>query len=171
MCFANGSASLKMTTAIANKRLLDEVNLANRWFHAKKTRPIWARRIEFAQTVKTLEGEFRVDVGHFLCKGEAGDVWPQSEESLFKRYWASDEIDADGWRKYVPQPAARGVMATQIDHPFEVESCWGILAGKPNDFLVKNFQDCSTVYPDDVWVVDQSLFQQTYEVEVIVPGT
>ena len=58
----------------ANKALLDEANATGRWFHAKKTRPIWARRLEAAQTVKTLEGEEQVAAGHDLCKGEAGDI-------------------------------------------------------------------------------------------------
>ncbi len=146
-----------------HKALLDEANAAARWFHAKKTHPIWARRLETAQMVKTLEGEEQVAAGHYLCKGEAGDIWPQSEKSLTKRYAATDEVDADGWRKYAPHPDAQGVLATQIDHPFEVQATWGRLTGKPGDFLVKNFQDRETAYPTDVWIVDQTLFRQTYE--------
>ena len=154
------------TTASAtqpNELLLDEANAAAKWFHAKKTRPIWARRLEEAQTVKTLEGEEQVTAGHYLCKGEAGDIWPQTEKNLNKRYSATDEVTADGWRKYQPHPDAQGVMATQIDHPFEVQATWGKLSGKPGDFLLKNFSDRETAYPDDVWLVDQTLFQQTYE--------
>ena len=69
-------------TGSANKTLLDEANAAGQWFHAKKTRPIWAKRLEAAQTVKTLEGEEQVAAGHYLCKGEAGDIWPQTEQTL-----------------------------------------------------------------------------------------
>ncbi|MEI8384272.1 MAG: hypothetical protein WCJ09_29465 [Planctomycetota bacterium] len=146
-----------------NKALLDEANAAGKWFHAKKTRPIWAKRLEAAQTVKTLEGEEQVAAGHFLCKGEAGDIWPQTEKDLNKRYTATDEVTTDGWGKYQPHPDAQGVMATPIDHPFEVQATWGQLTGKPRDFLVKNFQDRETAYPADVWIVDQILFRQTYE--------
>ena len=53
-------------------------------------------------------------------------------------------------------------MATQIDHPFEVQATWGKLSGKPGDFLLKNFSDRKTTYPDELWNVDQRLFQQTY---------
>ena len=151
-----------------NKPLLDEANAAGKWFHAKKTRPIWARRLETAQTVKTLEGEEQVEAGHYLCKGEAGDIWPQTEKDLNKRYTATDDVTADGWRKYQPHPDAQGVMATPIDHPFEVHATWGKLTGKPGDFLVKNFSDRETAYPTDVWIVDQTLFQQTYE--SVAPG-
>lgn len=146
-----------------NKALFDEANASGQWFHAKKTRPIWARRLEAAQTVKTLEGEEQVAAGHYLCKGEAGDIWPQTEQTLNKRYTATNEITADGWRKYQPHPDAQGVLATQIDHLFEVHATWGKLTGKPGDFLVKNFQDRETAYATDVWIVDQTLFRQTYE--------
>jgi hypothetical protein len=71
-------------------------------------------------------------------------------------------VDSDGWRKYVPHPDAQGVLATQIDHGFSVQASWGKLTGKPGDLLVKNFQDRDTVYPTDVWIVDQTLFSQTY---------
>ncbi len=151
-----------------NKALLDEANAAGRWFHAKKSRPIWARRLEAAQSVKTLEGEEQVDAGHYLCKGEAGDIWPQTEQDLHERYTATDEVAAGGWRKYQPHPDAQGVLATQIDHPFEVQATWGQLTGKPGDFLLKNFRDRDTAYPADVWIVDQTLFGQTYE--SVAPG-
>lgn len=57
-------------------------------------------------------------------------------------------------------------MATQIDHPFGVQAIWGKLAGKLGDFLLKNFSDRDTASPADLWIVDQTLFQQTYEVVV-----
>ncbi len=86
------------------------------------------------------------------------------EQTLNKRYTATDEVADDGWRKYQPHPDAQGVLTTQIDHPFEVQATWGKLAGKPKDFLVKNFSlDHEATYPADVWIVDQTLFQQTYE--------
>lgn len=53
-------------------------------------------------------------------------------------------------------------MATQIDHPFEVHAQWGKLTGKQGDFLVKNYGDAETDYPEDVWIVDRTLFGQTY---------
>jgi hypothetical protein len=146
-----------------NRKLLDEVNQAQTWLHAKKTRPIWARRLEAAQMVKTLEGEEQVAAGHFLCKGEAGDIWPQTEKDLLKRYIATDELADDGWRKYQPNPDAQGVLAAPIDHAFEVQASWGKLSGKRGDFLVKNFTDRDTPYPADIWIVDQTLFRQTYE--------
>jgi hypothetical protein len=152
-----------VTMTSANQAMLDEVNSLGGWFHARKTRPIWARRLEEAQSVKTLEGDEFVEAGHYLCRGEAGNVWPQTEKDLLRRYTASDEFGADGWRKYLPNPDARGVMAIQVDRPFEVHAPWGTLTGKAGDFLLKNFEDRETLYPDDLWIVDQTLFGETYE--------
>jgi hypothetical protein len=153
-----------MSKVMLNQQILDEANAAAKWFHAKKNRPIWAKRLELAQTVKTLEGEEQVEAGHYLCRGEAGDIWPQTEKDLTRRYQVTNEIDADGWRKYRPNPDAEGVMATQIDHSFSVHASWGTLSGKSGDYLLKNWHDRDIAYPQDVWIVDQTLFQQTYEV-------
>ena len=149
---------------VFNQQVLDNANAADKWFHAKKTRPIWAKRLESAQTVTTLEGKEQVEAGHYLCRGEAGDIWPQTEKDLTRRYQATDEADVDGWRKYQPDADAEGVMATQVDGQFSIKASWGTLTGKPGDYLLKNWGDRDTVYPEDVWIVDQTLFQQTYEV-------
>jgi len=146
-----------------NKVLLDEANELPHWFHARKTRPIWARELESEQQIQTLEGMETVQAGHYLCRGEAGDIWPQAKEQLGKRYSPTDEISPDGWRNYVPRSDAEGVMAIPIDHSFGVQTSWGQLIGKPSDFLVKNFHDRDVPYPDDVWIVDQKLFCETYE--------
>ncbi|MFO1002342.1 MAG: PGDYG domain-containing protein [Planctomycetaceae bacterium] len=118
--------------------------------------------------MKTLEGEEQVEAGHYLCRGEEGDIWPQTEKDLTRRYQAVDEVDADGWRKYQPNPDAEGAMAMQIHHPFSVKTSWGTLSGKPGDYLLKNWHDRDTAHPEDVLIVDQTLFQQTYESVVSV---
>lgn len=145
-----------------NRALLDEVNSAGHWFHVKKTKPIWVQEVKEARKVKTLEGEETVEPGHFLCRGEAGDIWPQKKADLEKKYVSTDE-EADGWRKYLPRPDAEGVLATEVDHPFVVYATWGELKGKAGDFLIKNYADKEADYPTDVWLVDRTLFEQTYE--------
>jgi hypothetical protein len=145
-----------------NQALLEEVNSSGKWFHAKKTRPIWAQEIKVARKVTTLEGEETVEPGHFLCRGEAGDIWPQKKADLEKKYVATEE-EKDGWRKYLPRPDAQGVLAAAVEHPFVVHAKWGKLTGKAGDFLIKNFADKETDFPADVWLVDQKLFIETYE--------
>jgi hypothetical protein len=146
----------------ANRPLLDEMAAGRRWFHARKTRPIWVKQLTAAQRVNTLEGEEDVPAGTFLCRGEAGDLWPQAQERLEAKYEAAGEPDTDGWRKYVPRPDNEGVMAAQVDHEFAIEAEWGTLQGKPGDYVLKNYSDRDVAAPDDVWVVDQGLFKATY---------
>jgi hypothetical protein len=146
-----------------NAAVLDEVNRGGKWFHARKTRPIWVKTVEHDQTVQTLEGEVRVAAGDLLCRGVGGELWPQKPAAVAKKYTPTEEMDADGWRKHVPQPDAEGVMAAQVDHPFAVMATWGRLSGKAGDFVVKNFRDRDAERPDDVWIVDQGLFRETYQ--------
>jgi len=156
-------SSAQPSTIHANAVLLQEVNQAGLWFRAKKTRPIWARQLQKSERVKTLEGEEEVPAGTFLCRGEAGDIWPQSADRLQGRYLATDDVTDGAWRKYVPRPESDGVLAARIDHPFEVTAQWGQLKGKAGDFLVKSFTDRDQVIPDDVWIVDAALFRATYD--------
>ncbi len=159
-----GSAGLTVSPSEnANVRLLDGVNRTGRWFRAKKTGPVWVRVAETRESVQTLEGIEHVDAGGCICRGEAGDLWPQSAETLASRYGATDDVDAAGWRKYIPRTHAPGVMAASMPDAFVVQSRWGALRGKAGDYLVKNYADRDVPYPDDVWVVDQALFGHTYE--------
>ena len=146
-----------------NQALLDEINAGGMWFQAKKTRAIWTRKLQQDQTVKTLEGEVAAHAGDFLCRGEAGELWPQSTKTLEARYTATDTVDGEGWRKYEPHPDAEGVLAAQVGHAFSVAATWGRLTGKAGDFILKNHRDSQVAYPEDVWVVDQALFRATYE--------
>ena len=112
--------------------------------------------------LETLEGTEHVQQGDFICRGESGDEWPQSGDDLARKYRPTESIDQNGWRKYEPKAGVQGVMAVQVEHAFEVEAKWGRLRGKPGDFILKNYEDRDTDYPDDLWIVDQQLFNSTY---------
>ena len=79
--------------------------------------------------------------GNYLCRGEAGDIWPQNKDRVTAKYTLTDEVDEQGWRKCDPKPDAAGVMAAQVPHAFQVQAKWGLLSGKPGDFIVKNYED------------------------------
>jgi hypothetical protein len=145
-----------------NAAIVDEVNRAGSWFHARKVRPIRARKLEQDQTVETLEGPVQAKAGAYLCRGEAGEPWPQSAESLHERYLETDDVDAEGWREFTPRLDAEGILAARIDHPFTVQATWGPLKGKSGDYLLKKFADRDVSDPEDVWIVDATLFQATY---------
>jgi hypothetical protein len=147
-----------------NKGLLDHLASGRAWFRARKTGAIAARQLELDQTVETLEGPVMAKAGDWLCRGAAGELWPQSSAELEARYEATEEVGEEGWRKYLPRGDAEGVMAAQVPVPFSVLGKWGQLSGKAGDFVLKNYRDRNVAYPEDVWVVDQSLFRATYEV-------
>jgi hypothetical protein len=153
-----GSANLS-----PNADILAEMNQASAWFRAKKVRPIWAKRVETDQMVKTIEGTEMVKAGDYLCRGEAGDIWPQKTTSLAEKYDKTEEVDAERWYKYVPRADSKGVLAARVPHPFTLKASWGVLSGKTGDYIVKGFADRDVAYPDDVWIVDQKLFQATYK--------
>lgn len=161
-CDRDETASTNYDESIPNQQLLDEIGQSSSWFHAKKTQAIFAKRLEEDQTVTTIEGEEAVNAGDYLCRGKAGDIWPQTEKSLLSKYSATESVDSEGWRKYEPLPDAEGVLAAKVDHAFSVDASWGRLDGKPGDFVVKNFSDKDVEYPDDVWIVDRELFAATY---------
>ncbi|KAL6068305.1 hypothetical protein QOT17_008334 [Balamuthia mandrillaris] len=147
-----------------NKDLLDEVNArkANGWFHVRKVAPVWAYKLEEDTIVETLEGQERAKAGDMLCKGVAGELWPQKEERLLSKYKPTNTQNGK-WRKYVPDLASPGFFAIQVMHPFEVKTSYGTMHAKKGDYLIKNFDDQNTAYPSDVWVVAKGLFWKTYQ--------
>lgn len=171
-CFSASDTGSKMSTidkprlsVSPNAAILDEVNRAGTWFHAKKVRSIRARKLEYDETVQTLEGPVEAKSGAYLCRGEAGEPWPQSAKSLHERYVETNEVDSEGWRLFTPRPDTEGVLAARIDHPFSVEATWGTLQGKAGDYVVKQFADRDVPNPKDVWIVDSTLFEATYQRE------
>jgi hypothetical protein len=145
-----------------NQRLLDEVNQAGAWFPAWKTASVWVRASADCDTVDSKEGRENLLAGDVLCRGESGDLWPQSKASLLAKYRPTETTDADGWRRYEPRPERSGVLAACVGHPFTVETDRGQLAGKGGDYLLKDQQDSGAAYPQNLWIVDRVYFEATY---------
>ena len=150
-------------SVFGNQAILSEINSAQSWFQAKKSKAIWARQATENHQLTTLEGRETVELGDFLCRGEIGEIWPQSADSLLGKYIPTDTVNDDGWRKYTPNPDHEGVMAATVSHPFTIETSWGTMTGKEGDYLVKNYCDKDAAYPGDVWIVDRQIFNATYQ--------
>ncbi len=140
-----------------NRILIDDISVRLRT--ARKTKPVWAKRVDVSQQVRSIEGIQQLKAGDYLCRGILGELWPQSEKKLLDTYNASQEIDRDGFRRYDPKPNGKLVDVAQIDHPFRVIANWGELHGKPGDYVVRSREDTS-----DVWIVDRIIFQGSYDV-------
>jgi len=139
-----------------NGQLLPE--LAARLLEARKTKSIWAKRVEVTQEVETLEGRLVAGPDDYLCRGIIGENWPQKFQKLQEKYLPSDEFDGQGWQRFDPKPEAAPVEAAQIDTPFRIIAHWGELTGKAHDYVVR-----STTDPTDVWIVDKAIFEASYE--------
>lgn len=139
-----------------NGQLLPEI--AGRLLEARKNKPLWAKRLDSPREVSTLEGMLQANAGDYLCRGLAGEQWPQKEKKLLEKYSATGEIDADGWERFDPKPDSQSVEATAIEHPFRVTAQWGELSGKAGDYLVRSRTD-----PTDIWLVDKTIFEASYE--------
>lgn len=139
-----------------NGRLSTEVENGLRL--ARKTKSLWAKQINEPIEVQTLEGCLTAAPGDYLCRGIQDEQWPQKANKLLDKYVASEDIDADGWQRFDPKADAAPVEAAAIEHPFRVIAQWGELYGKANDYVVR-----STVDPTDVWIVDRTIFEASYE--------
>ncbi len=152
------------------------------WRLASKTRPIWARPVapeevgrEFqtADHVKEVARE-----GFWLCVGVAGEPWFQSREKIEAKYEADREeskkfgFDAESrsYRKFKPKQTVRNWVA-RVKGP-GIEGFFirpGYDPDRPlyspsGGYVVKDeVKDPYSDKPGDVWLVQQSLFESTYE--------
>ncbi|MCF7859121.1 MAG: hypothetical protein K9N07_07345 [Candidatus Cloacimonetes bacterium] len=148
----------------ANNELIDKIDKSNSWKHFKKTKPLWAKKLEEDTTVKTQEGEQSYNEGNYLCKGPTDDIWGQEEESLFKKYDITNGINSEGRQKYLPKPDTSDVMAAQIDHESSIDHPeWGTFHGNSGDYLVKSYENNDIEFPMDAGIVKKEIFEGTYE--------
>jgi hypothetical protein len=137
-------------------RLLESI--ARGMLEARKTKPLWAKRVDTPQQINTLEGCQQLKVGDFLCRGIRNEFWPQSRRRLLETYNASGKIDSDGFERFDPKPDGKWVQVAKIDRPFRVVAAWGELKGKAGDYVVRSLED-----PSDIWIVDCAIFEASYE--------
>jgi len=133
-------------------------NVIARMRVARKTKPVWAKRVDNDQQVTSLEGVQQLSAGDFLCRGIQNEYWPQSSKKLLGNYTPSGQLDHDGFERFDPKPDGNCVLVTKIDHPFRVVTAWRNLQGKAGDYVVLSMED-----PTDIWIVDLAIFDASYE--------
>ena len=100
--------------------------------------------------------------GDAILTGTAGESWPIAK-AVFEATYAPAEgsrMGQDG--KFFKKPLP--VLAVQITEPFAVTASWGRLEGKPGDWLVQ-YDEVGR----DFGIVDQVLFEQTYDRLTVTP--
>jgi hypothetical protein len=152
------------------------------WRLARKTRPIWARPVETEEVGKEFETADHVNekarAGVWLCVGVAGEPWFQALAQIEGKYERGGqetktfEFDTKprAYRKFQPKPGGRNWVA-QVKGPgiagFYIRPGYDPerpLYAPSGGYVVKNeVVDPYRDKPKDVWLVQQSLFESTYE--------
>jgi hypothetical protein len=169
------------------RRLTHEETLAwigeqQAWRLARKTKPIWARPVRADEIGKEFQTADRVvevaREGYWLCVGVAGEPWFQKPEKIGSRYERGDEEMKQF--AFDPVPRAYTVYRPRGDvlnwvarvgggdiEGFSVRAPYDRdhpLYSPAGGYVVKDHvADPYGDRPDDVWLVQQSLFESTYE--------
>lgn len=174
----SGSESRKLS----HEDTLEWIAANKAWRLAKKTKPIWARAVEANEIGKEFQTADHVKEkardGVWLCVGVAGEPWFQSREKIEAKYNAGNlesktfefDTNAHGYRKYTPKGTVHNWVA-QVQGPgiagFYVRPGYDPerpLYSPAGGYVVKNeVKDPYHDDPKDVWLVQQSLFDSTYE--------
>jgi hypothetical protein len=152
------------------------------WRLARKTKPIWVRPVEPAEVGKEFETADHVAeparAGYWLCVGVAGEPWFQAPDKVTAKYdLAGEEVRRFGfdtadrtYRVYRPNGDVRN-WAAQVAGPgiegFSIRPNYSPdrpLYSPAGGYVVRD--GAGNPYhdpPDDVWLVQQGLFESTYE--------
>ena len=118
----------------------------------KKPVPVMAEQLTEPRTIQTKEGPVEAKAGDWLMTGVKGEQWPIPPE----KFQAT----------YEPVPGQAGyyakkkqvVTAYTLRETTTVKTSWGAdITGKPGDWLV-------SASPEDRWIVEAQIFQETYAV-------
>jgi hypothetical protein len=177
-----GTTSVAEPQKLSHEETLDWIAMNKAWRLAKKTKPIWARPVETDEVGKEFQTADHVTekakAGSWLCVGVAGEPWFQSHERIESKYESKAqetkkfEFDTEerSYRQFKPKGTVRNWVA-QIKGPgiagffvrpgYDPESPLYSPAG---GYVVKDdVRDPYRDKPKDVWLVQQSLFDSTYE--------
>jgi hypothetical protein len=153
------------------------------WRQARKTKPIWARAVEAQEVGKAFQtADHAVEkarAGYWLCVGVAGEPWFQTLEKIEGKYVpAGEEVRMLGFdakprtyrifkprattRNWVAQVKGPGIAGFSIRPNYDPEHP---LYSPVGGYVVRDdVRDPYQTKPDDVWLVQQGLFESTYEI-------
>jgi len=168
---------------LSHEETLQWIHQHRAWRRARKTKPIWARKVatdEIGREFQTADHVLETGrEGYWLCVGVAGEPWFQKREKILAKYdhageetrqFAFDQRPRK-YQIYKPQGDTRNWVA-QVQSP-DIEGFYirpGYDPERPlyspaGGWVVKD--DVPDPYqdkPDDVWLVQPALFDSTYEV-------
>ncbi|HEV3343688.1 MAG TPA: hypothetical protein VG125_25170 [Pirellulales bacterium] len=167
---------------LSHEETLQWVREHRAWRHARKTKPIWARELEPQEIGKHFTTADHADEvareGYWLCVGVAGEPWFQKPSKVQDKYDPSGEeakrfsFDAtehkyrqfqprEGVRNWVAQVQAPDIEGFYIRPGYDMEHPLYSPAG--GYVVTGDIEDPYVAKLDDVWLVQQTLFESTYE--------
>lgn len=149
------------------------------WFRAKKkSYEIWARLgVPNTSVYNILENAgYDITPGNdIVLSGTAGEQWVISREKFAKTYHVVNGNLSYNFKKVATNPSAGYVFAQQVKTVQQVRTSWGavLTANSPDsaiphgngDFIVASPLPNGTPNLNDMWVVNGTIFRQTYDVE------
>lgn len=152
------------------------------WRRARKTKPIWARAVEAEEVGKDFptadHAVERARAGYWLSVGVAGEPWFQTHQNIERKYERAGEevrtfrFDAGPrtYRIYKPRAATLN-WAAKVEGPpiagFFIRPNYDPehpLYSPAGGYVVRDdVTDPYRAKPSDVWLVQQGLFESTYE--------
>lgn len=117
-----------------------------------------------AGIIQTLEGPVSHQGGDAIATGTAGERWPIPRQRFEQRYQALDPqggMGMDGW--FVKKPIVVQARRTEVAMRIPLNGGRGTLLARSGDWIL-------TGADDNVWVVADGIFQQSYEPQVQKPG-
>lgn len=148
------------------------------WFRAKKkSYEIWARIGRPGTSVYNILENAGYDVkpGDIILSGTAGEQWVISRDKFFKTYHVINGALSYSFKKVATNPSAGYVFVQQVKTVQQVRTSWGavLTANSPDsaiphgggDFIVASPLPNGTPNLNDMWVVNGTIFRQTYDVE------
>ena len=152
------------------------------WRVARKTRPIWARPVRADEVGKEFvtadHATERAQADHWLSVGAAGEPWFQTPDKIDGKYERAGEDEQrfafDGaarlYHRFVPRPGLRN-WAAKVEGE-DIEGFY-IQPNYPTDqplyspaggYVVMDYvDDPYGADPADVWLVQEPIFDSTYE--------
>lgn len=142
--------------------------------------------------LETLEGEERLGDRAVICVGPFQDAWQQTAKKMLAKYDVTD-ITNDGWMVCSPRPGNEalaveitkefyyegqvmwhvedmGAANDSSEDAFHVRALWGVQRGlAPHQHTVQygtigDWVLRSPTDPNDVWIVKEKIFKNTYKV-------
>lgn len=152
------------------------------WRRARKTRPIWVRELDVAEIGREfLTADHvteRAQAGYVLCVGVAGEPWFQKAERVRAKYQPglseqrmfSFDMAPRAYQVWQPKETVVNWAAQVTDKNsvgFSIRPNYDVahpLYSPRGGYVVRDdTPDPYAAAPNDVWLVQQGLFESTYE--------